>query len=145
MTDDIDPPEEESEDDEKDELLGFYAEDRHFLPDLNKGIHMLICRSDTSPEQIHHLAKLLLALNRFPRPTKGLSLELTIGLEHANVGKKAIKTSIWMTFHFALAMEHGLLLVHLVKAIVTVKRFWKSKSEDIEKFFIPRLLPIGCG
>jgi hypothetical protein len=78
----------DAEDDAKEKLLGFYGEDRHFLLELKRAIRKLIHRSDTTPEQIYHLAKLLLALDRLPRPTRGLALELSLGLEHAN-GEKS--------------------------------------------------------
>ncbi len=78
------------EEDPREDLLGFYMEDRHFLKELRKDVQKLIEREDTTQEQIHHLAKLLLAIDRFPRPTKGVALEMSVGVEHAN-GEKSFQ------------------------------------------------------
>jgi hypothetical protein len=69
---------------ENSELLGFFAEDRHFIKELASAVRDLIGRPATTPGQIHHLAKLLFALNRLPRPTSGLCLELSLGDSHEN-------------------------------------------------------------
>lgn len=82
--DDEDLDDQEPEDEDNLDLFGFFVEDRHFLQDLKKAVRKLIRRSTTTPEQIYHLAKLLLALDRFPRPTPGMVLELSLGITHAN-------------------------------------------------------------
>ena len=74
MSDDTAPP----------DLLGFYMEDHHFLMELASAVRDLMGRPATTPEQIHHLAKLLFALNRLPRRTSGLCIELTLGQRHEN-------------------------------------------------------------
>jgi hypothetical protein len=66
------------------DILGFFAEDRYFIKQLAKAVRDLVGRPATTPEQMHHLAKLLFALNRLPRRTSGLSIELTIGQRHKN-------------------------------------------------------------
>ncbi len=73
-----------SDENEKPDLLGFFAEDHHFIKELAKAVRDLIGRPATTPEQIHHLAKLLFALNRLPRRTSGLCIELTLGQRHPN-------------------------------------------------------------
>jgi hypothetical protein len=78
----------QEEEDPSEELLGFYMEDRHYLRELRSAVQKLIEREDTTPQQIHHLAKLLLAIDGFPRPTKGVALEMSLGIEHAN-GEKS--------------------------------------------------------
>ncbi len=73
-----------SKESEKLDLLGFFAEDHHFIKELAKAVRDLIGRPATTPEQIHHLAKLLFALERLPRRTPRLCIELTLGQRHAN-------------------------------------------------------------
>ena len=73
-----------SDENEKPDLLGFFAEDHRFIKELAKAVRDLIGRPTTTPEQMHHLARLLFALNRLPRPTSGLCIELTLGQRHEN-------------------------------------------------------------
>jgi hypothetical protein len=84
MTDDTELPEQDSEDDTKDAFLGFLVEDRHPLLVFKEAVRKLVGRTTSTPEQIYHLAKLLLALDRFPRPTTGFTLELSLGQDDAN-------------------------------------------------------------
>ena len=84
MNDAPDSPEPEVDSDLYAELLGFCTEDRHFLLELQKVVRALISRKTTTAEQIYHLAKLLFALERFPRPTRGIALEFTLGRRHKN-------------------------------------------------------------
>ena len=73
-----------SEENEQPELLGFFAEDGHFIQALAGAVRHLIARPATTPEQIYHLAKLLFALNRLPRATSGFCIELALGQRHEN-------------------------------------------------------------
>jgi hypothetical protein len=66
------------------ELFGLFAEDKLIVEQLSNSVRRLLKRDGTTPEQTFHLAKLLHGFERLALATKGICIELSLGIRHEN-------------------------------------------------------------
>ena len=73
---------EADKDSQSPELFGFYREDKVLIERLIASVKELLKRPDMAPSDINGVAKLLLALQRFPQPTEGIDIDLGLKYHH---------------------------------------------------------------
>ena len=75
---DADKSEEGDEEENDSNLFSFYRSEQDLVSEVNSIIRSLLTRPDITPRQISQIGRFLFALERLPRITPGISMEVTL-------------------------------------------------------------------